>query len=322
MLLTSDLNHPLIIQLSLEYRFGIECLYHKSLQRSKLIVTASFRWFGPETQIMCHVSYFHAFGPSFRLSVPSFVVDKKNIDLVGDSPGVSMLAGPIFLLIVPPSLLRRMLVYLHQIWTKLFASNSEHMVIIKVIPMTERIASSQSKEPSDAIKKTDSQNFQRHASVAQGGFCLFSLKEFPFVLVINLLYFPLDVVKDALAQGAEGIGLIQNEDHQVLGNKQKLEEDASGYTRVDDDGVEFSHEESSHFVPRANIEPNKADPEEVADLDLNQLPTSASKAIVSSIILILSLSYKTFVHTVNFPASKDLSDYEALPLGVSSLHLD
>nr|GEY17807.1 hypothetical protein [Tanacetum cinerariifolium] len=42
-----------------------------------------------------------------------------------------------------------------------------------------------------------------HASVAQGGFCLFSLKYFPFVLVINLLYFPLDVVEDALAQGSD-----------------------------------------------------------------------------------------------------------------------
>ncbi|GJT36552.1 retrovirus-related pol polyprotein from transposon TNT 1-94 [Tanacetum coccineum] len=81
-----------------------------------------------------------------------------------------------------------------------------------------------------------------HASVAQGGFCLFSLKDFPFVLVINLLYFPLDVVKDALAQGVDGLGLIKNEDHQVLRNKQKLEEDASDCTRVDDDGVEFSPE--------------------------------------------------------------------------------
>nr|GEW79508.1 hypothetical protein [Tanacetum cinerariifolium] len=229
-----------------------------------------------------------------------------------------------------------------------------------------------------------------HASVAQGGFYLFSLKEFPIVLVINLLYFLLDVVKDALAQGTEGIELMQNEDHQVLGNEQKLEEDASGYTRVDDYSVEFSYKErhrvceayscerlllkaklefsrqltmhvvgpaseldtpkenrlrfykhstqsngeltefksrlmqqgigldelkhdlstkesvahksaseSSHFVPLANIEPNKADSEEVVDLDLNQLPTLAFKAIVSSIILISSLLHKTFVHTIS-----------------------
>ncbi|GKE74223.1 hypothetical protein Tco_1536264, partial [Tanacetum coccineum] len=77
------------------------------------------------------------------------------------------------------------------------------------------------------------------ASVAQGGFCLFSLKEFPFVLVIDLLYFPLDVVEDALAQGADGLGLMKNEDRQVLGNEQKLEDNASNCTRVDDDGVEF-----------------------------------------------------------------------------------
>ncbi|GJR51265.1 hypothetical protein Tco_1401786 [Tanacetum coccineum] len=122
------------------------------------------------------------------------------------------------------------------------------------------------KEPFDAIKKIDSQNFQSwvecslkylvwsfgpvrsfdlvwsfdlvrifdlpmHVSVAQGGFCLFSLKDFPFVLI------PLDVVEDALAQGADGLGLMKNEDHQVLKNKQKLEEDASDCARVDDDGV-------------------------------------------------------------------------------------
>nr|GEW83402.1 copia protein [Tanacetum cinerariifolium] len=86
-----------------------------------------------------------------------------------------------------------------------------------------------------------------HASVGRGGFCLFSLKDFPFVLVINLLYSPLDVVEDALAQGADGLGLMKNEDHQVLGNKQKLEEDASDCTRVDDDGVEFSSEGGDYF---------------------------------------------------------------------------
>ncbi|GJT98969.1 hypothetical protein Tco_1094487 [Tanacetum coccineum] len=62
------------------------------------------------------------------------------------------------------------------------------------------------------------------ASVAQGGFCLFSLKDFPFVLVIDLLYFPLDVVEDALAQVMS----------LKVGGKI-----ASNCTRVDDDGVEF-----------------------------------------------------------------------------------
>ncbi|GJW54598.1 hypothetical protein Tco_0098683 [Tanacetum coccineum] len=253
------------------------------------------------------------------------------------------------------------------------------MVVRKFIPTGKRIASSWPKEPFDAIKKIDSQNFQSwvecslkylvwsfglvwsfdlvrsfdfvwsfdlpvHVSVAQGGICLFSLKDFPFVLVIDLLYFPLDVVEDALAQGANGLGLMNNEDHQVLRNEQKLEEDASDCTRVDDDGVGFSPEggdyfptmgdetkkdkcsiflllliicivlmlmdralygagldelkhdlstkesvaqksasESSYFVLGANIKPNKADPEEVADLDLDQLPTSASIVLVSSI---------------------------------------
>ncbi|GKD54027.1 hypothetical protein Tco_1287414 [Tanacetum coccineum] len=87
------------------------------------------------------------------------------------------------------------------------------------------------------------------ASVAQGGFFLFSLKYFPFVLIIDLLYFPLDVVEDALAQGADGLGLMKNEDHQVLGNEQKLEEDVSDCTRVDDDSVEFSPEDGDYFPP-------------------------------------------------------------------------
>nr|GEV66342.1 hypothetical protein [Tanacetum cinerariifolium] len=86
-----------------------------------------------------------------------------------------------------------------------------------------------------------------HASVAQVGFCLFFLKDFPFVLVIDMLYFPLDVVEDALAQGDDGLGLMKNEDHQVLGNEQKLEEDAFCCTRVDDDGAKFSLEGGDYF---------------------------------------------------------------------------
>nr|GEX48072.1 hypothetical protein [Tanacetum cinerariifolium] len=46
----------------------------------------------------------------------------------------------------------------------------------------------------------------------------------------------------------------------------------------------------------ANIEPNKADSEEVADLDPDQLPTSAFVVLVSSIIPILNLSHQTFSH--------------------------
>nr|GEZ91691.1 hypothetical protein [Tanacetum cinerariifolium] len=191
-----------------------------------------------------------------------------------------------------------------------------------------------------------------HASVAHGGFCLFPLKDFLFVFVSNLLYSPLDVVEDALAQGVEGFGLMQNEDHQVLENEQKLEEDAPDCTRVDDDGVEFSLEGGDYFPTMgdetkkdkcsiflllliqgagldelkhdlsteesvahkcknaiveneheimslcdSNIEPNKADPEEVADLDPDQIPISASVALVSSIVPISILSHKTFSYT-------------------------
>nr|GFD37128.1 hypothetical protein [Tanacetum cinerariifolium] len=72
---------------------------------------------------------------------------------------VLMLAGPIFLLIIPPSLPQRMLVYLLQLRTKLFASNSEPVLVRKVIPTAERIDSSWPKEPFDAIKKIDLQTF-------------------------------------------------------------------------------------------------------------------------------------------------------------------
>ncbi|GJY00881.1 hypothetical protein Tco_0359033 [Tanacetum coccineum] len=275
---------------------------------------------------------------------------------------VLMLAGLIFLLIIPPPLPQRMLVYLLQLWTKLFASNSEPMVVRK--------RTNDVKGSADDVNDVDNQddahyhssltNFDLvrsfdlpgHASVAQGGFCLFPLKDFPFMLVRNLLYSPLDVVEDDLAQGVEGFGLMQNEDHQVLGNEQKLEEDAPDCTRVDDNGVEFSPEgvdyfptmgdetkkdkcsiffllfiqgagldelkhdlstkeyvahkckneivENEHEIMSlygANIEPNMVDPEEVADLDPDQLPTSASVVLVSSIVPISSLLHKTFAHT-------------------------
>ncbi|GJV24610.1 dihydrodipicolinate reductase [Tanacetum coccineum] len=48
MLLTPYPNHPSIVELPPEYRSGIECLYYKSSQRSKLIVTVSFGWSGFE----------------------------------------------------------------------------------------------------------------------------------------------------------------------------------------------------------------------------------------------------------------------------------
>nr|GEW04196.1 hypothetical protein [Tanacetum cinerariifolium] len=123
--------------------------------------------------------------------------------------------------------------------------------------------------------------------------------------------------------------LMKNEDHQVLRNKQKVEEDAFDCTRVDDDGVEFSPEGGDYFpimgdetkkdncsiflllliicivlmlIDRAsygaNIKPNKAGSEEVADLNPDQLPTFAFVVLVSSIIPISNLSHKTFAHTL------------------------
>ncbi|GJY02050.1 hypothetical protein Tco_0360202 [Tanacetum coccineum] len=174
---------------------------------------------------------------------------------------------------------------------------------------------------------------------------------------------PMVIRKDALAQGADGLGLMKNEDHQVLGNEQKLEKDASDYTKVDDDGVEFSPEGGGYFpimgdetkkdkcyiflllliiciqgagldelkhdlsteefiaqkckdvivknkreIIRANIEPNKAGSEEVADLDPDQLPTLAFVVLVSSIIPISNLSHKTFAHMLAPPEPSSFGD--------------
>nr|GEW02695.1 hypothetical protein [Tanacetum cinerariifolium] len=71
----------------------------------------------------------------------------------------------------------------------------------------------------------------------------------PFVFLLShvLPTDPDHVVEDDLAQGAEGLGLMQNEDHQVIGNEQKLKEDAPNCTRVDDDGVEFSPRGGDYF---------------------------------------------------------------------------
>nr|GEY64923.1 pentatricopeptide repeat-containing protein At5g42310, mitochondrial-like [Tanacetum cinerariifolium] len=73
MLLTPDLNHPSIVQLSPEYRSGIECFYHKSPQRSKLIVTASFGWSGSKVCTRALNALINAFGED-RRDVEAFAV--------------------------------------------------------------------------------------------------------------------------------------------------------------------------------------------------------------------------------------------------------
>ncbi|GJS24523.1 reverse transcriptase domain-containing protein [Tanacetum coccineum] len=224
----------------------------------------------------------------------------------------------------------------------------------------------------------------RHASVAQGGFCLFLLKDFPFVLVSNLLYSLLDVVEDVLAQGAEGFRVdddgvefspkgvnyfptmgdetkkdkcsiflllfiiclvlmlmdrasygcwscfrtrhtkgeltkVYEHSTQSIGEltdfKSGLMQQGAGLDELKHDlSIEESvaHKcknaiiENEHEITSlcgANIEPNKADPEEVADLDPDQLPSSASEVLVSSIVPISSLSHKTFAHTTGLKNS-------------------
>ncbi|GJU93797.1 hypothetical protein Tco_1318553 [Tanacetum coccineum] len=152
-------------------------------------------------------------------------------------------------------------------------SNVDPIVVGKVKAKAERIASSQLKEPSDATKKINSQNDAHYHSVDNVNDLVQSfdlVMSFDYVQPFDLVrsfdqrtrkmvdpsvillphVLPTDpdhVVEDALAQGAEGLGLMQNEDHQVLGNEQKLEEDAPDCTRVDDDGVEFSPEGGDYF---------------------------------------------------------------------------
>ncbi|GJZ91423.1 hypothetical protein Tco_0663350 [Tanacetum coccineum] len=137
-----------------------------------------------------------------------------------------------------------------------------------------------------------------HASVAQGGFFLFSLKYFPFVIVVDLLYFLLDVVDDALAQGADGLGLMKNEDHQQGAGLDELKHDLSIEEFVAQKCKDAIVENKLEIITLcgANIEPNKSGSEEVADLDLDQLPTLAFVVLVSSIIPISNLSHKTFAH--------------------------
>nr|GEX26842.1 reverse transcriptase domain-containing protein [Tanacetum cinerariifolium] len=157
-------------------------------------------------------------------------------------------------------------------------SDVDPTVVGKVKAMAERIASSQLKEPSDATKKIDSQSFRSWAwcSFCEAALILFNafdlVQSFDFVQSFDLVQssdlvqsFNLvlccsqdidlsrhasvaqDVVEDALAQGAKGLRLMQNEDHQVLRNKKKVEEDAPDCTKVDDDGVEFSPEGGGYF---------------------------------------------------------------------------
>ncbi|GKA71257.1 hypothetical protein Tco_0777396, partial [Tanacetum coccineum] len=125
-----------------------------------------------------------------------------------------------------------MLVYLLQLQMKLFTSNSEPMVVRKVIPTAERIASFRPKKPFEAIKKINFFDLVRSFDL---------VRIFDLVQSFDLL------VHASVAQGADGLGLMNNEDHQVLRNEQKLEEDAFDCTRVDDDGVEFSPEDGNYF---------------------------------------------------------------------------
>ncbi|GJX56076.1 hypothetical protein Tco_0285973 [Tanacetum coccineum] len=115
--------------------------------------------------------------------------------------------------------------------------------------------------------------------------------------IIDLLYFPLDVVEDALAQGADGLGLMKNKDHQEGVGLDELKHDLSTEESMAQKCKDAIVENKCEII-RVNIKPNKAGSKEVADLDPNQLPTSDFVVLVSSIIPISNLSHKTFAHTL------------------------
>ncbi|GJR29624.1 hypothetical protein Tco_1105856 [Tanacetum coccineum] len=231
-----------------------------------------------------------------------------------------------------------MLVYQLQLRTKLFVSNSEPMVVRKIIPTARKTNSPYSgrRKPSMRIKNINSQYISKKGEcslkyiVWSFGACSeLALICLSFGLVRSFdLFGGLDlpgayVVEDALAQGADGLGLMKNKDHQVFRNKQKLEEDASDYgASLDELKHDLSTEESMAQKykdtivenKRVNIKPNKAGSKEVADLDLDQLPTLAFVVLVSSIIPISNLLHNTFSHTTGLitPDLVCLSTYQLL----------
>ncbi|GKA64697.1 hypothetical protein Tco_0764404 [Tanacetum coccineum] len=145
---------------------------------------------------------------------------------------------------------------------EVIASNFDPTDVRKVKATAKRITSSPSKEPSDATKKTNSQSFvndvndvddqddaRYHSSFTK--YLDSSLDKVGMndstraVSVVHPASVAKDVVEDASAQGDKGVRV--DEDHQVLGNEERLEEDSPDRTRVDDDGVEFFLEGSDYF---------------------------------------------------------------------------
>ncbi|GKD54230.1 hypothetical protein Tco_1287617 [Tanacetum coccineum] len=156
---------------------------------------------------------------------------------------------------------------------EVIASNSDPTDVRKIKATAKRITSSPPKEPSDATKKTNSQSFvndvndvddqddaRYHSSFTKYlGSSLDKVGMNDFTRAVSVVHVQSfdwrtmkrpasvakDVVEDASAQGAKGVRV--DEDHQVLGNEERLEEDAPDRTRADDDGVEFYLEGSDYF---------------------------------------------------------------------------
>ncbi|GJV59777.1 hypothetical protein Tco_1465877 [Tanacetum coccineum] len=205
-----------------------------------------------------------------------------------------------------------MLVYLLQLRTKLFMSNSEPMVVRKVIPTARKTNSPYSgrRKPSMRIKNINSQYISKKGEcslkyiVWSFGACSeLALICLSFGLVRSFdLFGGLDlpgayVVEDALAQGADGLGLMKNKDHQQGAGLDELKHDLSTEESVAQKCKDAIVKNKREII-RANIKLNKAGLEEVADLDPNQLPTLTFVVLVSSIIPISNLSHKTFAHTL------------------------
>ncbi|GJY15398.1 hypothetical protein Tco_0385820, partial [Tanacetum coccineum] len=144
------------------------------------------------------------------------------------------------------------------------------------------------------------------------------------------------VIKDASAQGAEGLGLMKNEDHQVLGNEQRLKEGAPDCTRGDAVGVECSPEGESVVPPKyteeewGQIDVPFVDPlnkeifkdltDSTRSIGLDELKhdPSAKESVTHECKDVIAENEQEIISSFGraiSTASKDLSDSEALILG-------
>nr|GEW49911.1 hypothetical protein [Tanacetum cinerariifolium] len=114
-----------------------------------------------------------------------------------------------------------------------------------------------------AVKREDDRRLFHNAAMRKQRSCLYHkyLQMSKLIVTASFGWSEGLVQKSALDVCSRGLlwmsasswrGLMKNRDCQVLRNEQKLEEDASDCTKVDDDGVEFSPEGGDHFPTMAH----------------------------------------------------------------------